>query len=58
MRAVFHRDKDVPYEKALRRHRSCGPVIQNKSIFLWLLSFVALDKRKLPAALVVEALGV
>ncbi|MGJ7903988.1 hypothetical protein [Lysobacter sp. 1R34A] len=46
MQAVFHRDRDVPYEKSLRRHRSCGPVIQEKAFFFGYLSFVALDKRK------------
>jgi len=46
MRAVFHRDRDVPYEKSLRRHRPCGPVIQNKAFFFGYLSFVAYDKRK------------
>jgi hypothetical protein len=46
MRAVFHRDKDVPYEKALRMHRSCGLVIQRKALFFGYLSFVAYDKRK------------
>ncbi|ALN63871.1 hypothetical protein GLA29479_3008 [Lysobacter antibioticus] len=33
MRAVFHRDRDVPYEKALRWQRSCGPVIQKEAFF-------------------------
>jgi hypothetical protein len=28
---------------------------KQERLFLWLLSFVALDKRKLPAALVAEA---
>jgi hypothetical protein len=46
MRAVFHRDRDVPYEKSRRLHRSCGPVIQNKAFFFGYLSFVAYDKRK------------
>jgi hypothetical protein len=58
MRAVFHRDRDVPYEKSLRKHRSCGLVIQRKAFFFGYLSFVALDKRKLPAALVAEAFSV
>jgi hypothetical protein len=39
---LFHRDRDVPYEKSLRMHRSCGLVIQNKATslvtFLLLLS--------------------
>jgi hypothetical protein len=46
MRAVFHRDKDVPYEKSLRMHRSCGLVIQREAFFFGYLSFVASDKRK------------
>jgi hypothetical protein len=46
MRAVFHRDKDVPYEKSPRMHRSCGPVIQKEALFFGYLSFVAYDKRK------------
>ncbi|ALN61442.1 hypothetical protein GLA29479_557 [Lysobacter antibioticus] len=40
MHAVFHRDRDVPYEKALRWHRSCGLVIQRKATSL--VSFLLL----------------
>jgi hypothetical protein len=46
MRAVFHRDRDVPYEKSLRWHRTRGPLIQEKAFFFGYLSFVAYDKRK------------
>src|SRR5687767_9935583 len=45
MRAVFHRDRDVPYEKSLRMHRSRGPLIQRKALFFGYLSFAALDEK-------------
>jgi hypothetical protein len=41
MRAVFHREREVPYEKSPRIQRSCGPLIQREHfslvIFLLLL---------------------
>jgi hypothetical protein len=46
MQAVFHRDRDVPYEKSPRKRRSCGQVIQKEAFFFGYLSFVAYDKRK------------
>jgi hypothetical protein len=46
MRAVFHRDREVPYEKSPRMHRARGPVIQKEALFFGYLSFVAYDKRK------------
>src|SRR5688572_28428400 len=44
MRAVLHRDRDVPYEKSPRRHRTHGPLIQKEAFFFGYLSFVAYDK--------------